>query len=223
MIQTEDLCNALTANGGGILDNISFDQVETYLEIKAAIEQGDISKDEELQEQFIQFHDVRRGRITKKVQKLSFTWLEREKEAEELDPREITKELFGAHPKPSLRSHQFSFVTRLMNTVNESFPVFDKGVAELFGFDIPDGRRMNSLRRLNLFSEFYDYQQETYQQIINEGKLYDLLKVFEIKLKRKDAELSKEKRLDMMIRAAGEMKRKGSFIMPKQRKVSVWA
>lgn len=218
---TTGLQTLLSKNGGAILDNISDNQLEEDTYIREQLHKVDVSEDEDFQERYKKLHDFRRNRVKLIVQKRFFEVLEIQKEKEEQDPREISHLMFGTRLKGKYKAKHFSLVSRMMNTIDDSYPIYDRGVGEVFGFKAPQSRTTPTYKKLNAYIAFYEEMNQVYEELLEEKKPYNLLKVLEIKYKEHKEHLSFHKRLDLLIRSAGELKRKGKLLHERQLSLTV--
>lgn len=216
MLSTQDFQKTLLSNGGEILDNINPGQVEKYSYIKETLFEENVSVNQEFQEEFIALHEFRTKRIKLNIRKKFFELLERQKNKHNFNIRKLSKNLFDVH-HTNYRPKHFSLLTRLMHTIHENYPVYDKNVAELFEYTPPKGTKVSNLRKLNEYASFYSHMIGVYREVLSKGKLYDLLRVVELKFKSHKDALNQSKNLDLLVRSAGDLKRRGLLLVPLSR------
>ncbi|RMG29986.1 MAG: hypothetical protein D6730_03085, partial [Bacteroidetes bacterium] len=142
----------------------------------------DVSKDEAFQQRYLNTYKSRGARIRQSTLKQYFELMEAEKESVSLNLRRLYLQLFGEYT--SIRLNHVAFVTQMMNLINDTYPVIDSGLAYTFGFEEPTQSRMSMSERIHVYEEFYTHLRMVYKEVISERMIYDLLKVFEITLKR---------------------------------------
>lgn len=213
-LSTSDLCRIINQNGGAILDAIDLEDIEAYLSMKQTLMETDVSEDEEFQQKYVETFKVRGVRIKQAILKRYFELMEEDKDKEEPNLRRVCIELYAKHLSGKIKTNHLTFATYLINLIHDQAPIYDSGLMHLFGFDGPTQSRLSNGERINIYVEFYQHVSNVYAEVLEEKKVYDLLKVFEIKLKQKGLKLSREKRLELVVRATGELDRKGKLIMP---------
>jgi len=184
MTSIERVFAVMNANGGKILDNISLESVSEVESFRKKLTQDNILSNESLQKEFDSMIDVKKIRMDKEKKKRQFALLELNKDSEELDPKNFIHRLYGVRPKNKLLPRHFSLITHLMNMVNPEYPIYERGVGELLGFEAPMKPNMENHSRLLAYTKFYKQQQEEYQQILEHGGMSNLIKALNIKLKQ---------------------------------------
>jgi hypothetical protein len=216
MINIHELQAILSNNGGKILDNISTRELEQYRTIKNSLATVNVAEDEAIQEEISAMNKFGRKRIAKKMRKQFYEVLEEKKDESELNILEICRMLFADRPKKRFRSKHFSIATRMMHLIHENYPVYNNNVASLFDYTPPRGDKIPLFRKLNDYIEFYDYMIGIHREILVKGELYDLLKVVEIKNKAYKDVLNQAKCLDLVMRSASQLQKKGLLILPQK-------
>jgi len=216
MTSIDRFCAILNANGGKILDNISIQTVSETESFRGKLADDNILENEDLQNEFDEIIDVKKIRMDKEKKNRQFALLELNKSQEELDPKNFMQRLFGVRPKNKILPRHFSLITHLMNMVNPEYPIYERGVGELLGFEAPMKPNMENHSRLLAYTKFYKQQQEEYQQILEHGGMSNLIKALNIKLKQEGVSLSKLQRLDLILRSAGQLYRKNKLVVPQK-------
>lgn len=101
---------------------------------------------------------------------------------------------------------QFSFVTKLANTVNDAYPIYDGEVARVFGFKPPSNSKKFDIR-LKEYMSFYERLKAVYRDIIDKDRLPKARAAFE-SMYSNEGILPKVKRLDFIFWSAGKRARK---------------
>ena len=212
-----DIQQLLSSNGGAVLDNITQDELEDYKYIKDHLHQSNIIEDEEFQQRFARLHQFKRNRIKPAIQKTFFEVLEEQKNAEELDAKLISRAIFGANMKGQYRSQYFSLISRMMHTINDEFPIYNKELIDFFEIVPPKQTTDDpAYKKLNAYLRVYNQIIDTYKEIVAQEKLSSLLKVVRIKHSAFKEYLSVSKRLDLILRSSSELERKGKLLRYKR-------
>lgn len=217
LLSASELCRIINRNGGAVLDNTSLEKIDTYLSVKEQLLNTDVSKDISFQERFLGLYKVRGVRIKKATLERYFEIMEAEKENMSLSFRKICGQLFGKIPTGNVRPNHVGFVSQMLNLINDTYPIIDGNLSYIFGFEGPTQSKMTANERLMIYAEFYNYVRKAYKEVLNENMLYQLLKVYEIQLKREGRRVPMIKRLDLIVRSTGELDKKGKLILPEYR------
>lgn len=139
--------------------------------------------------------------------------LDEEKEKSRVNIRKTSQKLFGVRPK-TYKSKHFALLTRYLHTLHENYPIYNKEVADLLEENLPSNKRVPFFRKFNRYFQNYGNTIELYKELLQNGKLYDLIRVLELKFKPYRESLSHSKNLDLIIRSAGDLKKKGQLLNP---------
>lgn len=202
----------VNANGGAILDNISESSVADYAVLKDQFRAINVSEDAAFQERFQDLYQFNSYRIKPSVRKKLFQVLEAVKTAEEIDIRQIALEVMSEVDLKNFRLKQFYVVSTILHTLDDKYPLFDKYSVSLFEFDSPAEKLVSNYRQMTLFIDHYDQLSQAYAQLLENDAMQDLLKVVKIKFYAHKAVLTPLKRMDLILRSAGELKQKDVLI-----------
>ncbi len=215
MVYIDELCRLIEHNGGNILDNISLDRVREYQDLKDTLQKEDVSSDSSFQDRFIRYFSLRSYRLKQEDIQSLFSLMEQNKEETEIDTYELAKHWLGEKRKSKFSEKHFASLSKMMNLINEDYPIYDQNVVRIFEFEPPKTTKANILRKINTYIEFYDHLKEVYVELRENDLLKNVLLVFKIKLRQEGIKLGVNKRIDLIIRSTGELKRKDSLIQPK--------
>ena len=215
MLTIKELNKILNGNGGAIIDNIPIRHIESFDYVRTHLQQTNVNESEELKEKLADLHQFDRLRVKPVIRKKFYELLENRKNDSNLDPIELSRELYGVRPK-NYRSKDFSLVTRLMHSVHENYPIYDSNIEEMFEYELPLKAKAPAFKKLHGYMGFYKDLIDTYKEMILDEKAYDLLRVVKIKFSAHKNSLTTSKCMDLVVRSAGELKRKGQlFVLAK--------
>lgn len=214
MITDQELLALLNTNGGAILDNIDPNHVEIHAFVKENFQERDISSDEEMKDKISLLLKSDKLKPKADIMKKFLDLAESQKSVEELDPRKISSELFGVRPA-QYRPRHFALVTQILHLIKDEYPLYTTSAAEMFSFGPPLEAKIPVYRKFNAYLDFYTHMMTVYGNIIEGGELYSLLKVVQLKLKPSNPNISMHKRMDLLVRSGGELKKKGKLLKPR--------
>jgi hypothetical protein len=209
---SREIGDLFNKNGGAILDNISQEEVDRYLFLRTRISDVEVSEDKDFRDTFKEAYRLDRKRLSQAFKERYFELMEETKSEERFDFYAGFRELYGENGRTKLGPVQFSFLTKMANTIDESYPIYEKPLADLFEFKQPQRHKQTARERLRIYMDFYNHVRDTYQELIEEEMIYDLLKVFKIRFRQSDQHVPMMKRVDLLARSAGDLKNRGKLI-----------
>jgi hypothetical protein len=149
------------------------------------------------------FYGLDNAELTKEFKNRYFELMQ-EYRTTSIDLKEICIDLYNYKTQEGLSSVQFSFATKLANTIDDSYPIYDSEVAKVFNFNQPYYLKDINLE-IDKYLEQYDYIKHVSSQLsVNE-------KIKEIFLEMDDLygvsckSISNIKKLDFLIWSVGKV------------------
>lgn len=155
---------------------------------------------------FRSFYRLDNAGLTDEFKKKYFELLE-DSRSSQPNIKEICEHLYKIRNRRGLMSLQFSFVTKLANTVNSSLPIYDSEVAKMYGYRAPLSSRPVP-ERIDHLLKFYAELSDDYNKIISEGLLDKTLELFDKTFQKYTNKVSQNKKLDFIIWSAGKLMEK---------------
>jgi len=186
-------CDELLAE----LDRIS--DVPRYIELRRRLFAGDVATDETFHALYRTYWQMNVARLGDPFYFRYFALLESLKRNPagfaEIDAtiRELAL-ISNTTERPSL---QFSFATKLLNTIDPRLPVYDSYVSQFYFFVAPPSNYSVDARLAALLS-FHAFLRAEYGRVIKEGLLIDAIARFRQHF-AVDSELCDERVIDMLI------------------------
>ena len=213
MPELHEIPHLIHANGGAIIDNISKTAVAEYAFLKMQLHQsGDLTQDAAFQERFQDLHQFNVYRVKPAVRKRVFEVLEAVKSTENPDIRQIALELTREADLKNFQLKQFYVVSTILHLLDDRNPLYDRHNAYLFDFSTPGSMNLSNYQQMTLFIEHYEALRTAFDSLLENKYVQDLLKVVKIKFSAHKDVLSLHKRLDLLLRSAGDLKQKGLLI-----------
>ncbi len=189
-----------------IIPNIRHESVEVYRFLCAEFNKSKVDKNYLFQFVFRSFYRIDNAGLTSAFKKRYFELLEDVRNAESIDIANLVKEL---QKYPNLKGQetlQFSFATKLANTANSKYPIYDSEVARMFDFKTP-GHAQDSLDRLDKYINFYQELRESYEAIIANEHLKSVRDLFRTTFSTCDEDFPEMKMIDFIVWQAGKLKK----------------
>jgi hypothetical protein len=199
----KDICTFIADNEQQIIANLDFESVSVYQFLQKEFEKGDITSNYVFQFLFRSFYRLDNAGLTKEFKTEFFKILDDLRFEKELNIWAVDDRLANIKDRQGRTPIQFSFITKMLNTIDHNFPIYDAEVAKMFEFKRPDYSKVRDERLAE-----YDYQHSkvysTYQLILNNDLLSSSLKLFWTKFP--NAKISQTKMLDFIFWQAGKLK-----------------
>lgn len=191
-------------NSTNIVEMVGTEAVEVSRYIFARYRKVDPAKDKVFQFLFRSAYRIDNAGLTVEFKKKFFEIFREAKNQGCADIREIVRTL---QPIPNKRGHpslQFSFATKLANTVDSTMPLYDDWVAKTFCFQKPRNH-LDFESRLSQYMAFYNVLRTLYEKIIEEDLLAGPREHFRRFYAPAATKISEQKILDFIFWSAGKL------------------
>ena len=185
---TERICH----NREMILARISDSMIEKYFWLEEHLNRCNLAESEEFQRKFTHYYRMRF--VSKEYRHAFFTLFEKVKAQEEVSFEEVARQLYTVDGK-----HEFSFITKMLHTIDPSRPIFDSQVKE--ALQINRTYEPNFEKRLQLDIGILNQISEQYQVLLTSAQIQELLA--EIDRRSNPRKMSTEKKLDFILWGLG--------------------
>lgn len=198
--------NWILANQKAVLDNLKLESLAVHQFLQSRFAQAsDVSQDPVFQFVFRSFYRLDNAGLSDSFKTHYFEIMQEERSSPaEFDIAKVCRELYVHQRLKKDQSLQFSFVTKMANTLSPDFPVYDSEVARMHGFNPPYSvKEMEA--KLDKLMTFYAQLQAGYKDMVESGVLDPLFKNFDAAFPAYRA-LNLVKKLDFIVWSAGKLK-----------------
>ena len=169
--RTDSRCAAIrlsdiATNAQEIVAAIGRESVEVYRFLSDEFARGPVSEKYVFQFTYRSFYRLDNAGLTPEFKHEYFVLLEEARNLPEINLPGLTRKLFAIPNLKGHRSLQFSFVSKLANAVNLQYPLYDAGVASVFGFCAPYNYKTFDVR-LSEYMAFYNRLRGIYAEILD--------------------------------------------------------
>jgi hypothetical protein len=164
-------------NAVKIVDAIGAESVEVYRFLSDEFSCGSVSENYVFQFLYRSFYRLDNAGLTPAFKREYFVLLEETRNLSEIDLPLLARRLFGIPNRKGQQSLQFSFVSKLANTANSQYPIYDAKVASVFGFRAPHNNKIFDVR-LNEYMTFYNKLRDVYAEILEGNLLAEARRMF---------------------------------------------
>jgi hypothetical protein len=150
------------------------------------------------------FYRLDNAGLTPEFKAEYFRCLERRRDCKELNLPELTRELYKLPNLKGQNSLQFSFITKLANTIDDNYPIYDSEIARVFKFK-PPYHHLSFEDRLSKFIDFYAELKSYYASLISEGSCKDIFSCFYKQFPNDAPQIPEVKLIDFFFWSAGKL------------------
>jgi hypothetical protein len=200
----EEIINLIDDKTETIIDNISNESIDVFNFLKKQFEITNVTKNYLFQFLFRSFYRLDNAGLTTQFKTEYFNILEEYRQQDNFDFAIVLQRLFDIKNHRGQNTFQFSFVTKMQNTICNDKPIYDSEVAEVFLFKRP-GQNLYFDDKLNRFLEQLKIIDDTYGTLIRTQNLSDTIALFDLKFP--DHNLQAIKKLDFIFWSAGKVLR----------------
>jgi hypothetical protein len=193
----------LNKNSKLIVENLNQEEIDVYIFLTDEFQKGSILDNYVFQFTFRSFYRIDNAGLTSEFKAKYFENLEKYRKNKAIPIESIVRDLYDIPNRKGQKSLQFSFVTKLANTINSRFPIYDSKIAKVYNFREPYNYKTFD-QRLNEYLGFYNLLSESYQAIIKEQLLKPVFKKFHSKFKS-NSKMPDIKALDFIMWSAGKL------------------
>jgi hypothetical protein len=193
----------INENARRIVESIGRESIAVYLFLREQCSKGSVLGNELFQFVYRSFYRLDNAGLSPAFKADYFVCFEENRKAKDVDIRAVVTRLYEFPNLRGLHSLQFSFTTKLANTIDDRFPIYDRQVATVFGFKPLSPSELFDDRLADLLT-FYDFLKKTYAEIISENRLGPAIQAFGEIYPDLDPLLPPIKRLDFIFWSAGK-------------------
>lgn len=189
-------------NHSAIIKNIEQESIDVYNFLKKEFNNPKAHENYLFQFVFRSFYRIDNAGLTPEFKKEFFNILEEYRKDIDLDYEEVLRKLYAF---PNLRDRntlQFSFVTKMFNTIDDSMPIYDSKVAKMFSLSRP--YQTDFEVKLDKYLHQLYKIERGYKLMLEHNLLPKTLCAFDEKFTNN--ELSKMKKMDFIFWSAGKLK-----------------
>jgi len=191
-------------NSNEIIENIEQESIDVYNYLKTEFLNSNVNENYLFQFIFRSFYRIDNAGLTPEFKTEYFKILEQNRNEKEFDFEKVLSRLYLFPNRKGQNTLQFSFVTKLFNTIDNSMLIYDSEVARMFSQSRPYQKEFDV--KLNKYLNQLNIIQNGYKEVIKSNLLPKTSELFDRKFLNN--ELSEMKKLDFVFWSAGKIKAK---------------
>jgi hypothetical protein len=186
-----------------IIENLKDESLGVYLFLQNHWREVVVTEDVLFQFVFRSFYRMDNAGLSEDLKKQFFIIMENNRMIEHPDIYTICLELYKIKNLKGQNSIQFSFVTKLANTINPLLPIYDSNIALMYGYNNITNKCYKE--KIKNLTDFYQTMSCDYGFFIKNGDLETTLTVFDKIFPAFKDSISVNKKLDFIIWSAGKL------------------
>jgi len=148
------------------------------------------------------FYRLDNAGLTTQFKTEYFNILQEYRQFDNFDFANILQRLFEIQNHQGQNTFQFSFVTKMQNTICNDRPIYDNEVSKVFSFNRPrQGSPFSD--KLDFYLELLRIIDETYNTFINDNNLHNIITLFDNKFPQNN--LGQIEKFDFIFWSAGKI------------------
>jgi hypothetical protein len=199
----EELGSYVDTHRDQVLENLDPEFVDKYVFLSKRFGECDVSKDRDFQSVFRSFYSLDSAGLTDAFKTEYFKTMENVRGSAAVDLKALSEKFYEIPRLKGDKSLQFSFVTKLAHTINVSRPIYDRKVANAFGFTPPVSPDPQA--RLGRLLDFYEWLKGAYGTIHKDRLMTQTIQAFRSKFSAQAPDLGDVKVLDFIFWSVGKL------------------
>jgi len=201
-MKTTEITTIIEQNAQQLISNIDVESIKYYTLLKSEFDKSDVSENKKFQSAFRVFYGLDNVGFNEEFKRKYFKLLENYRNYSDLDVVKVFKDLYLIKNFMDKDSILFSFASKIICTIDDSIPIFDKEVCDIFSFTEPID--VDFAMATDILLDQLEIIQTHFNEIINRNLLPVTLRLFEEKFKGYN--LSLIKKLDFIFWSFGKLK-----------------
>ncbi len=202
-LMTEKVLGTILNNYKKALDVLQKESFDVYNFIKEEYKKNDdITKNYLFHFVYRSFYRLDNAGLTPEL-KVRYFELLQEYRNKPIDLKAICLDLYEYKTRKDKNSIQFSFATKLANTIDSSYPIYDSEVIKLFNFKQP--YRFEKDRKIDVYLEQYQYILFSSNELIKNEKILTIFDEMNELFGNSCIDMSNIKKLDILMWGVGKV------------------
>ena len=201
-MKTTEITTIIEQNAQQVIDNIDVESIDLYTDLKKEFENPDITDNNKFQLAFQIFYGLDRVGFSEDFIRAYFKLLEKYRHHEALDIEKIFIDLQRLKNIEGNDAIIFSFASKIMCTIDDSIPIYDKEVCDVFSFTQP--LDVDFAMVIDILLDQFEILQAHFNDIVRDNLLPLSVTLFDEKFKGNNISLAKK--LDFIFWSFGKLK-----------------
>jgi len=201
-MKTTEITTIIEQNAQEIINNIDLESINYYVLLKSEFEKSDVSENNIFQTAFRIFYGMDHVGFDEEFKMKYFKLFEKYRNRTALDVEDVFIALQRIKNFDGKDALIFSFASKLLCTIDDSLPIYDKEVCDVFSFTEPID--VDFAMVIDILFDQFEIMQNHFTEIINNNLLQVTIRLFDEKFNQNN--LSIIKKLDFIFWSFGKLK-----------------
>jgi len=200
-MKTKEIASIIESNALQIINNIDFKSISFYNFLKSEFGKSNVTENYIFQSVFRSFYGLDNVGFSEEFKQDYFKLIEKYKNQQDIDVENVFNDLHHIQNFKGKNAVVFSFVSKLICTIDDTSPIYDKEVCNVFSFTQPIHKDLSTI--IDILRNQLKLIQDTYLEIIHSNLIPKTLTFFEDKFSGNN--LSMIKKLDFIFWSKGKL------------------
>lgn len=196
-----EISNWIENNRLQIIENIEQESIDVYNFLRNQFQNSNTTKNYLFQFVYRSFYRIDNAGLTPEFKTAYFELLEYYRDKEVFNFEDILSKLYSFPNRKGQNTIQFSFVTKMANTINEISPIYDSEVAKMFSLARP--YQIDFYMKLDKYLDQLSEIQLGYELILEKKLLSNTISCFNDRFENNN--IPEMKKLDFVFWSAGKV------------------
>ncbi len=196
----QNIIQGIESRSSEIIQRIAKESIDVYQYLTSQLKNSEVTTDYLYQFVYRSFYRLDNAGLKDNFKVKYFELLEEYKNKSEFNYHEILYQLYMIKNKKEQNSFQFSFVTKMYNTIQNDRPIFDANVVKVLNLKLPNKNLFDE--KFKIYMEKLSEIESFYNRTINDNLLPITMSEFDNKFS--DNKLNQNKKIDFILWSAGK-------------------
>lgn len=197
-----EISSWIEAHSTRIIENIDQESIDVYNFLKNEHAASNVAKNPLFQFVYRSYYRLDNAGLTSEFKKEYFIILQEWRMSREFDFRAVLERLYRIQNRKGQNTLQFSFATKMANTINDKSPIYDSYVAKMFSLSKPSSKKLED--RISKYLMQLNSIEKGYKQLTEQKLLPNTLRLFDKTFT--SSRLSEMKKLDFIFWSSGKLR-----------------
>ena len=200
-MKTKEIATTIESNALQIINNIDFKSISFYNFLKSEFGKSNVTENYIFQSVFRSFYGLDNVGFSEEFKRDYFKLIEKYRNQQDIDVENVFIDLHRIQNFKGKDAIVFSFVSKLICTIDDTSPIYDKEVCRVFSFDQPIHKDLSTI--IDILRNQLKLIQNTSLEMIHSNLIPKTLKFFDDKFSGNN--LSMIKKLDFIFWSKGKL------------------
>jgi hypothetical protein len=200
-MKTKEIATTIESNALQIVNNIDFKSISFYNFLKSEFVKSNVTENYIFQSVFRSFYGLDNVGFSEEFKRDYFKLIEKYRNQQDIDVENVFIDLHRIQNFKGKDAVVFSFVSKLICTIDDTSPIYDKEVCRVFSFTQPIHKDLTTI--IDILRNQLKLLQDSYKEMIHSNLIPKTFTLFDEKFSGNN--LSMIKKLDFILWSKGKL------------------